>query len=159
MKKDKALMICLISVILFSVFFMIILIYYSDIIIVTNKFFKSTTKEYWYWYSVVRPTVKYESIILKITYLIKPMFSLIFILEFFYIISNDKYIKVIGKRKVVLSSIISFTIYCLSFIFIKYKAEHYRLFMSLISTELLSLVVLNLILTFKKENKHLAEMN
>ncbi|KGK85804.1 hypothetical protein [Clostridium sp. HMP27] len=159
MKKDKALMICLISVILFSVFFMIILIYYNDIIIVTNKFFKSTTKEYWDWYSIVRLSVKYESIVLKITYLVKTMFSLIFILELFYIISNDKYIKVIGKRKVVISSIIGFTIYCSSFIFIKYKAEHYRLFMSLISTELLSLVVLNLVLTFKKENKHSAEMN
>lgn len=159
MKKDKALMISLTSVILFNIFFMIISIYYNDIIIVTNKFFKSTTKEYWDWYSVVRPTVKYESAILKITYLVKLMFSLMFLLEFFYIISNDKYINVIGKRKVLINLIIGFTSYCLSFLFIKYKVEHYRLFMSLISTELLSLVVLNLILSFKKENKYSPEMD
>lgn len=158
MRKDKALSISLISVILFNIFFMIILIYYNDIIIVINKFFKSTTKEYWDWYSVVRLPVKYESIILKITYLAKPIFLLIFLLEFFYIISNDKYINVIGKRKVVVSSIIGLTIYFLSFIFIKYKVEHYRLFMTLISAELLSLVVLNLVLTFKKEGRYPVEM-
>lgn len=153
MKKDKVLIISLISIILFNVFFMIMLIYYNDIIIVTNKFFKSTTKEYWYWYAEVRPPVKYESIIMGGTSIVKMLFSLIFLLEFFYITSDSKYINKIGKKNIVISLIIGLTIYCLSFLFIKYKAEHYRLFMTLISTEILSLVVLNLVLTFKKENK------
>lgn len=151
MKKDRTLMISLISIILFNVFFMIMLIYYSDIIIIVNKFFKSITKEYWFWY-LERPDVNNETIIIGVTKLLKIIFSMIFSVEFLYIIDNKKYINVIGKKYLVISLIIGFIIYCLSFLFIKYKAEHYRLFMTLISTEIVSIVLLNLVLKFKKEN-------
>lgn len=152
MKKNRAMTISLISIILFNIFFMTILIFYNDIIIVPNKFLKSTTREYWYWYAEVRSPVKYESTTLGITYIAKLMFSLIFPLEFFYIISSKKYMSVIGKKSVIISLIIGFIINCLSFLFIKYQAAHYRLFMTLISTEVSSLVLLNLILQFKNRS-------
>lgn len=152
MKKDKALMFTLISIILFNIFFIIMLIYYKDIIIITNKFFKSITKEYWDWYcDMYRPTVNNESTIVDITFMLKMLFKLIFLGQFFYIIDNEKYINVIKKKNVVIYSTIGFAIYCLSFLFIKYKAEHYRLFMSLISTEILSILLLSLVLKVKRE--------
>ncbi len=150
MKKDKALRISLISILLFNVFFIIMLIGYNDIIIIPNSFFKSITKEYYFWY-MDRPLVYNESIIMGITGILKPMFSLILSLEFFYIIFNNKYINVIEKKNLVISLIIGCTIYCLSFLFIKYGTEHYRLFMTLISTEILSIILLNLVLKIRKE--------
>lgn len=151
MKKDKALIISLISIILFNVFFIIMLIEYNDIIIIPNKFFKSITKEYWFWYVDDRIPVINESIIFGITCILKPIFSSIFLLEFFYIIFDKKYINEIGKKNVLLSLIIGFAIYCLSFLSIKYRAEHYRLFMTLISTEILSIILLNLVLKIKRK--------
>lgn len=150
-KKNKVLIISLISIILFNIFFIIMLIFYNNIIIIPNKFFKSVTKEYYFWY-LNKPFVNNESIIIGIAYILKITFSLILLLELFYTIFNNKYIKLIGKRNIVISLIIGFAIYCLSFLFIKYKAEHYRLFMILISTEILSIILLNLVLKVKKAN-------
>ncbi|WP_315119502.1 hypothetical protein [uncultured Clostridium sp.] len=150
MKKDKMIMISLISIILFNVFFMIILIYYNDIIIIPNNFFKQLTREYWDWY-LDRAPVPNELIVMGITSILEITFSLIFLIEFLYIISNEKYINVIGKKNVVISLIIGFIINCLTSLFIKYKAEHYRLFMTLISIEVSSMVLLNLVLKIKKE--------
>lgn len=154
MKKDKALRISLISILLFNVFFIIMLIGYNDIIIIPNSFFKSITKEYYFWY-MDRPLVYNESIIMGITWIVKPLFSLIFLLEFFYIIFNNKYINIFEKKNLVISLIIGCTIYCLSFLFIKYRAEHYRLFMTFISTEILSIILLNLVLKIKRETSKL----
>lgn len=152
MKKDKTLMIFLISIILFNVFFIIILTCYNDIIVITNPFFKKITKEYWFWYLDVRPEVNNESFIMGISDILKQLFSAAFLLEFIYMISDKKYISKIEKKNVGISLIIGFVIYSFSFLFIKYKAEHYRLFMTLISTEILSIILLNLILKIKKEN-------
>ncbi|WP_097028617.1 hypothetical protein [Clostridium peptidivorans] len=157
MKKDKVLIVSLISIILFNIFFMIILIYYNDIIILPVKFIKNVSKEYYFWY-MDRPVLKNQSIIIEITYIVKLIVSLIFPLELLYIISNKKYMDVIGKKIVIISLIIGFAINCLSSLFIKYEAEHYRLFMDLISTEVSSLVILSLILKFKKENEYSVEM-
>lgn len=150
MKKDKIVMISLISIILFNVFFMIILVFYNDIIILPIKFIKNVTKEYYFWY-MDKPPVPNESIVMGITEILKITFSLIFLIGFLYIVSNKKYINIIGKKNVVISLIIGFTINYLTSLFIKHKAEHYRLFMDLISTEVSSLVLLNLVLKIKKE--------
>ncbi|WP_459763392.1 hypothetical protein [Alkaliphilus crotonatoxidans] len=148
-KRDKVLMICLISIILFNCFFMIMLIYYNDIIIVANNFFKSVSKEYYLWY-LERPIVDNELIIIGVTKILNIVFSVIFLLEFFYIVFSKKYINEIEKKNVILSLLIGFIIYCLSFILIKYRAEHYKLFMILIPTEIFSIILLNLILKVKR---------
>ncbi|SNV76905.1 hypothetical protein [Clostridium cochlearium] len=150
MKKTNVLITSLISIILFNIFFIIILIYYNNIIILVNGFFKSMTKEYYLWF-LSRPNISMESTMLNITEFLKMIFSLIFLIEFLYILSNEKYIKLVNKKNTLISLIIGFIIYCLSFIFIKYKAEHYRLFMTLISTEILSIILLNLVLKIKKK--------
>lgn len=150
MQKPNVLITSLISIILFNIFFIIILIYYNNIIILVNGFFKSMTKEYYLWF-LSRPNISMESTMLNITEFLKMIFSLIFLIEFLYILSNEKYIKLVNKKNTLISLIIGFIIYCLSFIFIKYKAEHYRLFMTLISTEIFSIILLNLILKIKKK--------
>lgn len=128
---------------------MIMLIYYNDIIIVANNFFKSVSKEYYLWY-LERPIVDNELIIIGVTKILNIVFSVIFLLEFFYIVFSKKYINEIEKKNVILSLLIGFIIYCLSFILIKYRAEHYKLFMILIPTEIFSIILLNLILKVKR---------
>lgn len=149
--NDKAVVISLITIILFNIFFMIILIFHNDIIIIVNGFFKPITREYYDWFLDQRISVKNEDIISAFSDFFKLLFSSILLLEFFYIIFNEKYINVIGKKATVISLFIGFISYSLCFLFIKYKAEHYRLFMTNISTEVLSLVLLSLIIKYKRK--------
>lgn len=146
MRKDKTLLISLISIMLFSAFFLIILIFYNDTILFDASL-KSFTKEYWNWYL---DNIKIEGIIVEITSITKMFFSIILSLELMYIITNEKYKDIIDKKNLLISIIIGFAINYLSVLLINYNAEHYRLFMTLISTEILSLVLLNIILNLNK---------
>lgn len=150
MKKGEIFMFFLISVILFNIFFLVILIYYNHITILSGEFLKNITKEYYFSY-MNNPATESELIIV-LTYFVKLIFSLIFPLEFLYIIFNKEYMRIIGKKSVITSLIIGFIANCLSSLFIIYEVEHYKLFMHLISTEISSLVLLSLILRFKKQN-------
>ncbi|BDR74080.1 hypothetical protein K144316041_p10080 (plasmid) [Clostridium tetani] len=150
-KQDKWSLITLTSIIIFNCFFMTILFYYNNIIIIVNRFFKKTTEEYYFWWFNRPITNNNESALMELTYIIKIVFLLIFLLEFFYLISNNEYINLIKKRNIIIYLAIGFGIYCVSFLFIKYKAEHYRLFMTLISTEIFSLILLKLVLKVKTE--------
>ena len=146
MRRDKTLLISLISIILFSIFFLIILIIYNDTILFDASL-KSFTNEYWNWYL---DNVKIEGIIVELTSITKMFFSIILSLELMYIITNEKYKDIIDKKNLMMSIIIGFAINYLIVLLINYKAEHYRLFMTLISTEILSLVLLNIILNLDK---------
>jgi len=149
MERDKTFMISMLSILLFNAFFIIILIFYNDIIILSTPFLKSTTKEYYIWL-VERPITNIESTIIDISFMIKLLFSLIFPLEFLYIITNEKYKNMINKKNIILSLVIGFVLNLLISLSIHYRAEHYRLFMDLIPTVISSLVLLNLILNIKK---------
>lgn len=124
-------------------FFSIILFLYNDIIIIPNTFFKNVSKEYYFWY-LDRPSYDNETKIVGITILLKILFSAIFLLEYVYLISDKSYVKLIGKKYILYKMIIVFTIYLICFFLIKYKAIHYKLYMSLFSTGILSLMLLNL---------------
>lgn len=149
-KKDKFLMVSLISIILFNIFFVIIATFYNDIIILVNRFFKPFTREYLDWY-INKPSIKGQSFIFNITWIIKIIFSMIFFIEFFYLISNDKYKIIMDKKGIFISLLIGSITYLLSFFLIRYMADHYRLFMTLISTEICSLVILSLIIKYSKK--------
>lgn len=149
MKKDKILMISVASIILFNIFLLIILLFYNDIIILTSKFFKNITKEYYIWF-VNRPRISTESNIISITYFIHLLFSIILLLEFVYMMLNRRYKDLIEKRYIITVIFIGIAIYLLIFLFIKYKIEHYRLFMTLIPTEILSMMLLSIIFKIKK---------
>ncbi|SDL06246.1 hypothetical protein SAMN05660472_02543 [Natronincola ferrireducens] len=151
MTKHRALMISLISIILFNIFFMIMLIWYQDIIILPSDFSRWGITEEYYWWYMDRPPISNETTVIAVNYILKLMFSSIFLLEVFYIISNNKYKHLVKKKNLLISIIISSIVYFLSLFFIKYKTEHYRLFMTLISTEILSLILLNLLLRITKE--------
>lgn len=141
LKENKALLISIITIILFSIIFVFIAIFYNDIIIIPRL--KNVTREYYDWY-LDRPTTQAEVLMEKATYFIKMIFSLIFALEFLYIITNEKYKKIINKRNLAISILIGFALYCL-IAFLNFRAEYYRLYMTLIPLEILSLVLLNMI--------------
>ena len=152
MKKDKKLTLSLYSIILFNLLFLISLIFYNDIIIIPNNFFKITSKEYWFWY-LDQPPVPNEGITMFVSYSIRIMFSSMFLLQLYGILSNKMYSNLINKKSLLLSVLVGFGTYLLSFLFIKYRVEHYRLFMTLIFTEILSLILLNLVITLKKKTQ------
>ena len=149
MKKEKKIILSLSSIALFNLIFMILLVFYNNIIIIPNKFFKNTSKEYWYWY-LDNPAMDNEGIIIGVTFIIKIIFSLIFLFQIYHLISKNKYRNLIKKKSLLISLFLGLGAYILSFLFIKYRVEHYRLFMTLISTEILSLILLNLVLKLKR---------
>lgn len=150
MVKDKNLLFTLMAIIVFNILFIIILAYYYDIITI-NVFVKPPTKEYWYWWLDADQVFLNQSLIISTTSLLKLVFSLIFLLEFFYIMLEKKYKDLISKKNIVISLIVGAIVYSIIFLFIRYKAEHYRLFMTLISTEIFSIILLNLILYVNKK--------
>lgn len=151
MKKNNAMIISLISIILFSTFFITILLFYSDIVIL-NSSLKNFSREYYDWYldSYWNNNIGMLEVI---TSVIGMFFGLIFSLEFLYIISNEKYKDRIEKKYLIISIIGGFILNFLIFTFIKYKVEHYRLFMILIPTEILALILLNIVLKLKASFK------
>lgn len=151
MTKHKALMISLISITLFNIFFIIMLIYYKDIIALPSNFSRwGITKEYYWWY-MDRSPIRNETTVIAVTYIVQLMFSSIFLLEVCYIMLNNKYKHSISKKNLLGSIIIGLVIYYFSFLLIKHKAEHYRLFMTLIPTGILSLILLNLVLRIRNK--------
>jgi len=151
LKKNNAMIISLISIILFSTFFTTILIFYNDIVIL-NSSLKSFTREYYDWYldSYWNNNIGLFEVI---TSAIRMVFGLILSLEFLYIISNEKYKDRIDKKNLVISIIGGFIFNFLISAFIKYNVEHYRLFMILIPTEILALILLNMVLKLKASFK------
>ena len=149
MKKDINLKIILNSIITFNILFLIMVICYNNIIIIPNKIFINITKEYLMWY-FNNPSVPNQRLMIFITEISKMIFSIFSIAQLTYITFDDKYSKIIEKKRVLLYLIVGFVVWFIHLILIKYNVEHYRLFMNLISTEILSLILLTLVLKIKK---------
>lgn len=145
-KKDKTLLITLISAILFTIFFLITLTFYYDVILLEVSL-KSFSREYYNWWM---GTYELPGNIINISLLIKIFFDLILLLEFLYIAFNEKYKAHIDKKNLILSIIIGTAINFIINMIIIYNAEHYRLFMELISTQVGAIVLLNLVLNINK---------
>lgn len=77
------------------------------------------------------------------------IFTLIFTIEFVYLVSDEKYQNRIDVKNILISIIVGLIINYLISIFIKYNAEHYRLFMTIIPTQIFSLVLLSIVLKLK----------
>lgn len=147
MRGNNAITISLISIILFSAFFIFILIFYGDIVILNNAH-KSFTREYFDWYLDFYGNNHISNLEL-ITSAVKMIFTLIFTIEFVYLVSDEKYQNRIDVKNLLISIIVGLIINYLISIFIKYNAEHYRLFMTIIPTQIFSLVLLSIVLKLK----------
>lgn len=150
MKKYRLSSFYLISILLFNLLFIVVLTRYYDLIIL-EPFFKPLTRKYLDLLSEIKVSLPYEDFIFNLSYISKLLFPLIFLLEFFYLISDKQYSHLVPKKNVIISVIIGAALYFIIRILIRYNAEHCRLFMSLISTEILSIIVLNLVLNINKK--------
>ena len=150
MKKYRLSSFYLISILLFNLLFIVVLTRYYDIIILEPSF-KPLTREYMDLIYEISVTLPNEDFIFNPSYVSKILFSLTFLLEFFYLLSDKQYSHLVPKKNVIISVIIGAALYFVIRILIRYNAEHCRLFMSLISTEILSIIVLNLVLNINKK--------
>lgn len=144
-------------ILLFQFVFIILLLFYYDIIIVVNPFFKHISEEYWIWFADERIGVKHEDLILIVSFVIKWLFSASFLLGCLKILCESAYRSQIGLQKILLCIITGGIIYIISFVLIKYFTIHYRLYMTLISTEILSLQLGYLIIFLKKNSNQREE--
>lgn len=141
------------SVIVFQLFFLATMIFFYDSIIVVSPFFKTLSREYWNWYLNYRSPYSNETTMITVVYILKAIFSFLFIIGFLYLLSDKKNRTVIGKKNFFLAGGVGMLVYFVFFFWIKYQAVHYRLFMTLFSTELLSLTMAYLLWRLKKEGR------
>ncbi|ABR47935.1 conserved hypothetical membrane-spanning protein [Alkaliphilus metalliredigens QYMF] len=157
MRKNNAITISLISIILFSAFFIAILIFYGDIITLNNSH-KSFTREYYDWYLDFYWN-DHISMLEVITSAVKMTFRLIFTIQFFYLVADEQYQNRIDVKNLAISIILGLISNYLISIYIKYYVEHYRLFMTIISTQIFSLVLLSIVLKLKLSFKMDGNLN
>lgn len=136
-------------IILFQVFFLIDLFCYYNVITI-NMFFKPISYDYWNWFLIHKDELGYDSAIANITIILKYMLNFLFLYVILNILFTKEYRHAIGKRIATMLIGFAIIIYMICFFYIKYVAEHYRLFMELISTEILSLLLLCLIIIIKR---------
>jgi len=94
-----------------------------------------------------------EITMISVVYILKAIFSFLFIIGFLYLLSDKKNRTVIEKKNFFLEGGVGMLVYFVFFFWIKYQAVHYRLFMTLFSTELLSLTMAYLLWRLKKEGR------
>ena len=88
-----------------------------------------------------------------ISYIVKWLFSCVFLIGYMNILARPCKRNKIGVKKITLFTGSAFVIYGISFIAFKYLAVHYRLFMTFVSTEILSLLLLAFIFQIGEESE------
>lgn len=140
------------SIILFQIIFFIFVFAYYNIIIVPNSFFHFTSYNMWNFY--VAHNDKNETNIIMVSIIIKILFICIFAMGLAQYLLDKKNAAIFSKAFRIGAILVSLTVYLICFFYIKYQVVHYRLFMSLISVEILSIL---LFLIMAKERAALNE--
>lgn len=140
------------SIILFQIIFFIFIFAYYNIIIVPNSFFHFTSYNMWNFY--VTHNDKNETNIIMVSIIIKILFICIFAMGLAQYLLDKKNAAIFSKAFRIGAILVSLTVYLICFFYIKYQVVHYRLFMSLISVEILSIL---LFLIMAKERAALNE--
>lgn len=140
------------SIILFQIIFFIFVFAYYNIIIVPNSFFHFTSYNMWNFY--VTHNDKNETNIIMVSIIIKILFICIFAMGLAQYLLDKKNAAIFSKAFRIGAILVSLTVYLICFFYIKYQVVHYRLFMSLISVEIFSIL---LFLIMAKERAALNE--
>lgn len=127
------------SIILFQIIFFIFAFAYYNIIVVPNTFFHYTSYDMWNFY--VAQNDKSETNILMIATIIKILFTCIFAVGLAQYLLDKKYAYMLSNAFKIGGISVSLAVYLICFFYIKYHSVHYRLFMSLISVEILSILL------------------
>lgn len=141
--QDGELQFYLIAAILYQCFFIVAVIGFYHIVIIPGSLFRVLTREYLLWYMEQKPAVSYESTAIELCWIIKLLCTPIFFLAAVRILTQPEYYRCIKKRGMLFSILAGLLVYGCIFFYNKYQAEHYRLYMTLLSTEILSLIVLS----------------
>lgn len=132
------------SIILFQIIFFIFVFAYYNIIIVPNSFFHFTSYNMWNYY--VTHHYKNETNIVMASVVIKLLFICIFSMGLAQYLLDKKNVHMLSKAFKIAVILISLSVYLFCFFYIKYQVVHYRLFMSLISVEILSILLFAIII-------------
>ena len=100
MNKNKIFKLLKIAVIVFQLIFFFQIIFNYNYIIVVNPFFKNITPEYWNWYLKESGNTQYNMMIIGISYVLKWLFTLFFLLANLKILSNQENRYRIGSKKI-----------------------------------------------------------
>lgn len=141
--------IALIGFLFHQILFLLVAGFCNHIIIIVNSFFKPFTQEYWIWYSSIYQPELYENLLVNIVFILKYCFILFFICLIIYALSNMNYSNVVRYC----IPTIGLVIYICCFLLIRYLANHYYLYMSLFSSEILSIVSIFFIFTKNSDIK------
>lgn len=96
-----------------------------------------------------------EDIVVKISFIFKMFFLLIFTLEFLYMMSIKTFTDILGKKFIIINVILGVLAYLISFLLIKYISTHYYLYMYLISVQIFAIILLSLTIRIKRSNKEI----
>ena len=135
----------LFCIIIFQIIFLIEVFAFHDCIIAPNHFFRITTLSEWHWLLQQEPT-PYGMGIILISDLLQDIFIVVFIVgifQLFYVKQKILPIRTLWKIVIPVAGLI---MYLPCFYYFKYQAEHYRLYITIIPGEILSLIFLCLIL-------------
>lgn len=141
-------------ILLFQLIFLFQLFFHYNVIIVVNPFFKHISEEYWIWFSSEYSPVNNENLILAVSYVTKWLFISVFLIQYIRIISTSEYRKMLCIKRIVLFTCIACLIYIISFVIFKYFAVHYRLYMTFVSAEILSILLLYFITILRKNGNN-----
>lgn len=143
--NERIIKLYLVSIILFQIIFLAEAIFCYDIIIVPNPAFRKLTLEEWNWI-IQRGSRPHETALLIWTDLLNIVFGVIYIVGFFHLFFVKKRLLPIRTLWIIATLAAGFVTDLPLFYYFKYQAEHYRLYMSSVSLEIDSLMLLVLIL-------------
>lgn len=141
-RQDGELQFYLIAAILYQCFFIVAVIGFYHIVIIPGSLFRVLTKEYLLWYMEQKPAVSYEQTAIELCWIVKLLCTPIFLLAAVRTLTQPEYYRCIKASGMLASILTGILVYGFVFFYNKYQADHYRLYMTLLSTEILSLVLL-----------------
>lgn len=151
------------SSIAFCINYLVQIFFFYNIIYFPDSFFRVIEKDEWFWWLENYPNPSRDSGTLILRDIMNYIFAAIFIYAVSYILHNKKLRNAIGIRLFIFLVTAGGIVAIFCFIYFKYYALHYRLFMGTTYSAISAVILLLISLKAKKalcgENKHPTPVN
>lgn len=141
MKTSKPLALSFLAIVLFQGLFFTTLLLFYHIITIPMPYIKPLSYDYYLWL-VQQTTTPMDSFFHALAAMLNSLFQVCFITAITYILFTRDLRKAVGGKSWVFSILIGLLTYAIAFLLIRYVAEHYRLYMTMIPNQILSLMLL-----------------
>ncbi len=121
------------SSIVFLICYLVQAVIFFNVIWSPDVFWREITREEWYWY--LDEYWHQANVVLDIYALVRVrnainvLFGLVTLRAIFYVVKNKKWAQAIGGKLMVGMAVVGVIVSVCCFLYFKYEAEHYRLFM------------------------------